>query len=54
MIRSEAIREAEKDARYWAKRLREATDWDRDACERYEAEARRRVETLRQSGSWRP
>jgi hypothetical protein len=52
--RSEEIREAKKDCRYWAQRVREASKSDRDACERCLRAARRNLEVLRDYSPWRP
>jgi hypothetical protein len=55
MNRAEEIKEAEKDVRYWAKRVIDSTtEGECDSCERYLRAARRKLETLRQSGPWRP
>ncbi len=55
MNRAEEIKEAEKDVLYWSKRvINSTTEMECASCERYLRAARYKLETLRQSGPWRP
>jgi hypothetical protein len=55
MNRAEEIKEAEKEVQYWSKRvINSTTEMECASCERYLRAARYKLETLRQSGPWRP